>query len=344
MTVLPGDGFRIIPGAAHRVEGHPPVAVGLLSPEKAGGRVEKVPVTEGAGIVFRCNLLVSQGLGHPGDAPVIIAEFQRLGHGFRRIVRRDIAIGVVPAGGRIQVGGCHHRGEGFFPVEGTDPPQPGIGDDGCAVVADHAVHIHAAQGPEGQFAVASVHPEEALRLVADHFRIQKDHQRVPAPEGVPERKGGIEGTLPGIAEKIRGNQGMIQGRIEIGPLGGRPALDRYLRKLPFPKGFGFFADAVEVSLRSLRHAVLPGRKGIRRRKPHRHGQLLRSGRKGKHIPVLSIGLTGSEGHGECRREEHPAVPGPSDHVPAAFDDPVGNDVQADPVRMGAADVIPKVHP
>ena len=31
-------------------------------------------------------------------------------------------------------------------------------------------------------------------------------------------------------------------------------------------------------------------------------------------------------------------------MPAAFDDPVGNDVETDPVRMGAADVIPEIHP
>ncbi len=57
---------------------------------------------------------------------------------------------------------------------------------------------------------------------------------------------------------------MVQGRIEIGPLGGRPALDFHFRKLSFPKGFGGFPNPVEIAVRGLCKAVLPSRQGIRR--------------------------------------------------------------------------------
>ena len=231
---------------------------------------------------------MSQGFRHPGDAPVVIAEFQGLGHRFGSEVRRHIAIGVIPVGGWIQVRGAHHGLQSLFPVERADAPQPCIGHDGHAVVADHAVHIHPAQGPERQLSVAFEGADEAVGHVPFHLGIQQDHERIPGTVRVPEGKGGIERTLPFVAEEVGGDQRMIQGRIEVRPLRGRSALDDDLSQLCFPERLGSCQDAVEIAGRRFCQPVAAGRLRIRRGQSHDDGQFLRIGREGQQISVFPV--------------------------------------------------------
>ena len=279
MAILPGDGFRIIPGGARRIERRAPVPVRFLPAEKTGRRVQEIPVPQRPGIIFRSDVRMPQGFRHPGDAPVVIAELQRLGHRFGGEIRRYIAVGIVPVRGRVQVRGAHHRLQGLFPVERADAPQPRIGHDGDAVVADHAVHIHPAQGPERQFAVALEGADEAVGHIPFHFRIQQDHERIPGPVGIPEGKGGIERTLPDVAEEIGRDERVIQGRMEIGPLRGRAALDDNFPELRFPECLGGFQDPVEIAGGRFRQPVAAGRLRIRRGQAHDDGQFLRFGRE-----------------------------------------------------------------
>ena len=292
MAVLPGDGFRIIPGRARWIEGRTPVSVRFLPAEKAGGRVQKIPVPQRTGIVFCGEVRMPQGFRHPGDAPVVIAELQRLGHRFGGKIRRYIAVGIVPVRGRVQVRGAHHRLQGLFPVERADAPQPRIGHDGDAVVADHAVHIHPAQGPKRQFAVALERADQTVSHVPFHFRIQQDHERIPGSVRVPEGKGGIERTLPDVAEEIGRDQRMVQSRMEVCPLRGRTTLDDDLPHLRFPKCLRGFQNAVEIAGGRFRQPVAAGRFRIRRGQPDDDGQFLRIGRESQEIAVFPVGLAG----------------------------------------------------
>ena len=193
-TVMPGRRLRVIPGPGERVEGLRPVAVRLLAAEETRIRVEQGAPTQRTGVVFRRYVTVSQRFRHPGDAPVVIAEFQRLGDGFHFEVGRDVPVGVVEFRCiRIAlVGGDDHGLQGLLAVEIPDPAEPGIRDDRYAMVADHAVRLVAGQGPDGQFSPAVVIVQHAVHHVRDKGRGQDGLERMPGAEGIPDGQGRVE--------------------------------------------------------------------------------------------------------------------------------------------------------
>ena len=166
------------------------------------------------------------------------------------------------------------------------------------MVANHAVHVHPAQGPERQFSVAFEGADETGSHVPFHFRIQQDHERIPGTVRIPEGKGGIERTLPHVAEEVWCDERVIQGCMEIGPLRRRATLDDNLPQLRFPERLGGFQDAVEIAGGRFGQPVAAGRIRIRRRQSYDNGQFLRIVREGQQVAVFPVGLAGEERNGE----------------------------------------------
>ena len=77
-AVVPRGRLGIVPGTGQRVEGRRPGSVRVFAAHEAGCGVEDFPVATGAAVIFRGDVGMPQGFGHPGDAPVIVGELQRL--------------------------------------------------------------------------------------------------------------------------------------------------------------------------------------------------------------------------------------------------------------------------
>ena len=169
-AVMPGCSLGIVAGAAELVEGFRPVSVGVLAAHKTGGGVEEGPVAEGAGVIFRRDISVAQGFRHAGNAPVVIAELQGLGHGFYLHVGRDVAVGIVEFGGVgvVLVGRDNHGLQGLLAVEIADAAEPGVGYHGNAVVAYHAAGFVTGQRPDGKLPPAVVVVQHTAHHIGHH--------------------------------------------------------------------------------------------------------------------------------------------------------------------------------
>ena len=216
-TGLPGNGLRVVPRGGKGVEGLHPVAVGSPSAHEAGDGVKDMPIAEGPGIVFGGHVGLPQALRHAGDAPVVVGEFQRLGHGFALQVGRNVSVLVIQ--GRciafVLVGRHHHGLQGQFPVKTADAAEPGVGNHGNAVIANHAAGFSVGQGPDGEFSPKAVHFQHTANHAVHQARVQQGLQRIPAAEGVPEGKGGIEGFLAVVGNVVGAHQRMVQAGVEL---------------------------------------------------------------------------------------------------------------------------------
>ena len=271
-AVLPGRCLRVVAGAGKRVEGRGPGPVRVLAPHESGRRVEDLPVAERAAVVFRGEIGLTQGFGHPGDAPVIVGEFQRLRDGL------DLPVGGNPAVLKIElgsidiglVGRSHHRREGPLAVKAADASEPGVGDDRDAVVADHAAGLVAGEGPDREFPAAVVVVQHAADHVIDEVRVQQGFQRVPGPERVPERERGIEVaafrqlavparlvpvTPVEVVDAVGRDEGVVEARVE------------HVRRATFdpdpvesvrPDDSGPLPEVVEPGAGRFLHPVRPG--------------------------------------------------------------------------------------
>ena len=130
-AVVPGGCLREIAAALKRLQRLHPVSVGLLAAEETGVGVEEGAVAKGTLVILRRDIGMAQGLRHAGDAPVIVAEFQRLGHGFHLHVGRNVAEGVVQfrGVGVVHVGRNNHGLQGLLAIKTADAAKPGVGND-----------------------------------------------------------------------------------------------------------------------------------------------------------------------------------------------------------------------
>ena len=81
--IMPGAALGVVAaevvgmGIAVWFERLPPVSVGILAPEKAGGSVEEIAVVAAA-FLEKCSVfLLAKRLGQLRRAPVVISGFQR---------------------------------------------------------------------------------------------------------------------------------------------------------------------------------------------------------------------------------------------------------------------------
>ena len=216
---------------------------------------------------------MSKRFGHPGDAPVVIGELERLGDGFDDAVAGGVTVLVVGGGSRVQVGGGNHRSEGLLAVEGADALEPCIGNDRNGMVADHAVGIGLAERPHGQTAVTGVHVQQAEDHVLHERAVEQHLEGIPTAEGIPEGEGGIiippGGNLRdflgvvavaavGVGLEVRRDECMVQCGIEGPALLRGTALDGHLAQPPGPFETRGGADVVETVAGGLREAVVLG--------------------------------------------------------------------------------------
>ena len=356
-TALPRDCLGEVAGGAQRAERSAPVAVRLPAADKARRRVEEVPIAEGTGVVLRRNIRMAQRFGHSGDAPVVVGELEGLGDGFDDAVAGGIAILVVGGRSRIQVGRGDHRGESLLTVEGSDPAQPGIGDDRDGMVADHAVGVGLAERPHGQPSVTVVHVQEAEDHILHQVGAEEHLERIPAAEGVPQGKRGI--ILPAfrnpdhllgvvavaavhVGLEIRRHHRMVEGGIEGFPLFQGAAFDRDRAQFPGPFEARRRPDLVEAVGRGLRQAVVLRTGHIDRRDTYLHGKFLGFSREGQEPAVGAFRVAGREGDGEGGGETDVAAQRPAVHDAAALHEGVAHGLEDHLPGMGFPDIVLQV--
>ena len=130
--------------------------------------------------------------GNLRHAPVVKGIFKGLGHALVLVIGQYKAVftETVQAEFRI-VRACNQRLESVLVVKAGEAAGNGIGNDGSAVIAYHAVGFIAGELPDGQFSGFVVDGEHAPYEIHRALRLNFHKQRMKPPEGIPEGENGV---------------------------------------------------------------------------------------------------------------------------------------------------------
>ena len=352
-SVLPWNTLSVVPRIADRIEPRHPVPFRVPGPHETGGSVKYGCVSPGPGVIFLCEIFLAGQLRHPAYAPVVIGELKRLGDRLGLDVGGDVSEGVVRIGAGVGIGRFDHGLKGILEIERVEM-NPSVRHHGDGMVADHALGVGARQRPHGKSPALVGHVHQTEHHVVNQRSVDQGHQRVPAPESVPQGKSGIESpsiwngddllveipvTAVHIVSSVRDHHRVVQGGIEVSPglLASALDLDRAESLNPSLDSLG--TDGIKILFTDLSSEISGGALGVNLRKSHRNNDFFCRFREGQQHPVPFKLLRRRERDRERGVEINLPIRSPAAHMATAFDDGVALNVHEYPVRMGVTDIV-----
>ena len=237
----------------------------------------------------------AQRLGHLGDAPVIVGEFQRPRGGLRLPRHeRNVAVFLVFP---LTVAVAHRRGAhrliGRLRVKTVKTLFKGVVNHRHRMKSDHAIRLIAGKRPHGQQMPVGlrVKGQQTAHKAIHPFRLHERQQRMLRPESVPQREGGIvlevfTGVNLLVGAAIRAVRIVVQGGRQHGVVhGGVKRLadigigrfHRDAREILVPAHLCRLPHGVKIPARHFRLQIFLRLLNARGREPHPQNYLLPGG-------------------------------------------------------------------
>ena len=195
-TVLPGVRLGVVVVHLTRIERTVPASV-KARPHKARRRVQHVAPILRAGHITLILFILPQIFGHLSDAPVVIREFQRLGHALVLIVGKHQAVAPEAFHAEFRPQRTGYKGlESLFDVKTTYPARHGVGNYRGRIVTYHTFGLPARKLPHRQLSVLLPNGNHAVDEVGAALGLYFKEQRMLAAEGVPGAEHGV--PLPAV--------------------------------------------------------------------------------------------------------------------------------------------------
>ena len=185
-AVLPCIGLCKVEVDLVGIKGFLPRGVGFTPEEPACGVKQVFPVLSALHECF-VHRVVALHFGHLGDAPIVVGVFKGFGNTFALFISRYIPIFAVVVYAPFGLFGRGDHGfQGQLAIVPADALSPGIGDDGHAVVTNHAVGFVASQLPHRQQTRLFVLVQKRLNKIVHTGWFEQRVERFAGSIGIPE--------------------------------------------------------------------------------------------------------------------------------------------------------------